>query len=486
MNTTKEVVPRFWLQPTASFMGGAPQREEYLDDQAFLNACLVYEEEWRAQYECGETNCQNRDCPQHWPMKGTDALSVMTDGIRLGKLADELESNQGIVLPYNEGVSHKAKRLAAWLTRGATQSTDNEDPGEPSPYPADQLIELPIASNYVAGWGLWEAVREIWQNALDQQESSGRASELSFRDGQLHIGSFGVLKMSSLVFGNSTKAGDSKLRGKFGEGYKLALLALLRAGYQVTIFNQDEVWTPSFKHSETFETEILTIKVATSSPTDSKRVVFEISGIAEKDWEAVEANILPDSIPHGILSDPRHKGRVYVGGLYVCTFEEFECGYSFRPDQVALDRDRGLMSTYELQTLTAELWASRDVGFTGMAGAVSLVKSEKPDTAYLSVYAKSSSPIVAAVAADFEQEHGAAAVPVTTQEEVQRAQAAGVKWVMVPFRVKEILKLVKNWFVPSVKTPLERLKDLLKSAQHHMTDEQKKELADIIRVMEGK
>ncbi len=88
--------------------------------------------------------------------------------------------------------------------------------------------------------------------------------------------------------------------------------------------------------------------------------------------------------------------------------------------------------------------------------------------------------------ADFETEHGVAAVAVASQEEVQRAQAAGVKWVLVPQRVKGIMKLVKNFFIPSTKTPLDRLKDLLESAKWQLSEESKKELADIIRVMEGK
>lgn len=62
-------VPRFWLQPTITFQGGPPQREEYLDDTAFEAACEVYAQEWRLRYICGDHNCQNRDCPQHWPNK---------------------------------------------------------------------------------------------------------------------------------------------------------------------------------------------------------------------------------------------------------------------------------------------------------------------------------------------------------------------------------------------------------------------------------
>lgn len=61
-------VQRFWLQPTPSFPM-APQREEYEDDESFCVAGLEYEQEWREEYICGDANCRNTDCPQHFPSK---------------------------------------------------------------------------------------------------------------------------------------------------------------------------------------------------------------------------------------------------------------------------------------------------------------------------------------------------------------------------------------------------------------------------------
>lgn len=60
-------VPRFCLQATESFPGGAPQREEYDSDQRFDFACLDYACEWSKKYECGDAACKNPDCPQHGP-----------------------------------------------------------------------------------------------------------------------------------------------------------------------------------------------------------------------------------------------------------------------------------------------------------------------------------------------------------------------------------------------------------------------------------
>ncbi len=444
--TPKEVVPRYWLQATASYPDGAPQREEFEGDAAFYSANLKYEEEWRQQYTCGDADCQNRDCPQHWPITKDPHYLLTKDPL-----------GEGVTVPY---------------------------PAEPAPY-RDQHIELPIAANYVGNWGLWEAVREIWQNALDQGETSGVQSRMDYHMGRIQIASYGVLKPSSLVLGNSTKAGDTTKRGKFGEGYKLALIALLRLGHSVTIRNSDEVWFPRFKHSEQFDTEVLVIQINQTSPPDNdQEVIFKIDGVTQEAWDKLQLNML-DGVTYGILDEPRQKGRVYVGGLYVCTIKDFECGYSFKPDQLKLDRDRGLVSSYDLQNLAAELWAARTTQ-QSLSRVVELIKSGSNDTGFVHYHTEANSPVVKAVVADFETEHGVAAVAVSSQEEVQRAQAAGVKWVLVPQRIKDIMKLVKNFFIPSTKTPLDRLKDLLESAKWQLSEESKKELADIIRVMEGK
>lgn len=56
----------FFLQPTRSFQEGAPQREEYLDYDAFASACEKYAAEWLAEYECvGCADAAQYDCPQH-------------------------------------------------------------------------------------------------------------------------------------------------------------------------------------------------------------------------------------------------------------------------------------------------------------------------------------------------------------------------------------------------------------------------------------
>lgn len=61
----KKTVNRFSIQPTQTYPEGAPQREEYVTVRGFIAACIEYGAEWRREYECGDKNCRNPDCPQH-------------------------------------------------------------------------------------------------------------------------------------------------------------------------------------------------------------------------------------------------------------------------------------------------------------------------------------------------------------------------------------------------------------------------------------
>lgn len=58
----RKSVARFWLQPTATFPEGAPQRESFDSDRAFDRACVTYAREWRGLYRCG--GCGDVACPQ--------------------------------------------------------------------------------------------------------------------------------------------------------------------------------------------------------------------------------------------------------------------------------------------------------------------------------------------------------------------------------------------------------------------------------------
>ncbi len=94
-----------------------------------------------------------------------------------------------------------------------------------------QLIVIGPTSTWRQDWGEWEAIRDIVQNALDESEyyTWGYDTEgLYIRD----VGK-GVAVADFLL--GPPKLKPDYARGKFGEGMKIAALALVRLGYSVRV-----------------------------------------------------------------------------------------------------------------------------------------------------------------------------------------------------------------------------------------------------------
>ena len=98
-----------------------------------------------------------------------------------------------------------------------------------------KIYELPIAINYVHNWTVEDAIREILQNAIDSS-TDGHKLSITYSNGMLGITNMGInLDISSLVLGSTSKTDHTKYIGTYGEGYKLALVVLLRNNLGVTI-----------------------------------------------------------------------------------------------------------------------------------------------------------------------------------------------------------------------------------------------------------
>ena len=102
-----------------------------------------------------------------------------------------------------------------------------------------QLIIIGPTSTWRQDWGEWEAIRDIVQNALDETEhySWGYDEEgLYIRDAGKGIA------VADFLLG-PPKLKPDYARGKFGEGMKIAALALLRLGYPVRVETMGrELW----------------------------------------------------------------------------------------------------------------------------------------------------------------------------------------------------------------------------------------------------
>jgi len=338
---------------------------------------------------------------------------------------------------------------------------------------------LPISPEYVAHWGLWEAIREIYQNALDEQTQDPSCTATIEYDVELNniciATTKGKLSPESLVLGKTSKHEDLNQRGKFGGGYKLALLVLCRLGLDVEIYTNGERWVPKLEHDETFNSTVLNIYTEPFEP-QNEGVEFLIMGVETNKWEDIKKNIRPWGENYNIILEATNeKSRVYVGGLYVSTVKGFLSGYSFAPDKIKLDRDRGMIDGFDLAWATSNLWS-------GIADsrAVELLEQEAPDVQYVESQVHSSSPIVTYHSNYFWGRHGYDAVPVSNQEEIELASQAGMKWILVPEGVKTLLRMVRSWFIPTTKSPVEQLRDFRKKHEWRMTTEMKHDLDEII------
>lgn len=220
--------------------------------------------------------------------------------------------------------------------------------------------EITISPNYVSNWGIKEAIREILQNAIDG-ETNGYEKIVDYNGDTLNITSLGVdLQAKDLILGCSSKDDQDGMIGKYGEGFKLALVVLLRKGLNVEIQNGNKIWTPSFKISDTFGTQVLNIEETESSGNE---LTFSISPVDQQLFNSLldyfpcinnDFGKTVDCDNGQILLDKKFKGKMYVEGLYIQTDDNFKYGYNFNSDVVELDRDRKAINYYDLRALTAQ------------------------------------------------------------------------------------------------------------------------------------
>lgn len=218
--------------------------------------------------------------------------------------------------------------------------------------------ELSLSRNYVSSWGIEEAIRELLQNAKDS--NGEEVIDIDKSSGTITITNKNTsIPSSTLLLGNTSKRDDLDKIGQFGEGYKLALLVLLREGKELFIKNGGKNWIPSFEYSDNFECEVLCI---TETDGNGNDLIFEISGFNSSELDELETEFLGlngqayNSIQTSygeILTDSDYKGKVFVDGLPVYEDDNFDYGYNFKPCYVSLDRDRKSINIYELKRLTA-------------------------------------------------------------------------------------------------------------------------------------
>lgn len=361
--------------------------------------------------------------------------------------------------------------------------------------------ELTISPDYVKTWGLYQALREIFQNAVDQQsvDLDNKMSWL-YSENTLSISSkkSGLLK-SSLLLGNTSKADDKTTIGKFGEGYKLALMVLLRTGYKVKIYNYKykELWIPKIINSRRYDSKLLVIDVKKhvfKSVPDSD-LTFVIDKISNSDFDIVRTKFLfmykekPSVIDTkfgSVLTDDSQKGKIYTNGLFVCNCqdEEIRFGYDIKPEFLILDRDREIIDSFNFTWLTSKLWSSHnDNDFV-----CELIKDKAADVKFIYNFNHLMSDLPDVLFDKFQSRYGATAVPISTQaEKVDLANKypslipiiAGENTVKITSR-SSCLANIKSFSEVRVDTPCDILREFLDTHGDSMDDFAFKNLEAII------
>jgi hypothetical protein len=280
----------------------------------------------------------------------------------------------------------------------------------------------------VSSWALKEGVREIVQNLMDAvtlyaishgghkddiaiRIKDRRISDQRFREyefifqeqviGQIEYNHIlrtlqcsnpGRIPIEAILLGGTEKNKMQSLEviGRFGEGMKLAALALLREGKTFLIKTGGQVWTFFLKEDSTFKHICLhfsivglaqKVEAATTSTPEApnnnnnnvivtETTVAEIGNLSIEEWNENIKHFLDltdetlCSVPGSdrtmgeVLLGAKLRGRLFVKGLHVQDLMD-ELHYGFNLITIDLDRDRRCIpNVWDRYRLTSQLLAN--------------------------------------------------------------------------------------------------------------------------------
>lgn len=346
-------------------------------------------------------------------------------------------------------------------------------------------IELTISPEYVPSWTYIEAMRELFQNAYDQErQNPDNVASWSYSP---ETSTFTIsnktskLTAASLLLGHTTKSQDKATIGQFGEGYKIATLVLLREGKTITFYNYGakEIWRPRFVKSRRFGTDILTFFTEKSDGllkrSSSADLVIEIEGITPDEVAKIretnlhmrnDVKVIEETEYGRVIDKP---GLVFVNGLYICKYEPYKYGYDFKPEYVKLDRDRKLISDFDLCWLASRLWSdckNNDI-------VLDMIAKSAADVRYIGSI--SWTRIWSDRAYDeFLNMYGCDAVPVATQEEYE-SLPCGYKGIIVDQQYYSLLIDSSHYTKPTLANKSDKpiaqlLTEWLNGVRYHLTN----------------
>lgn len=323
------------------------------------------------------------------------------------------------------------------------------------------FIQSSISPEYRPHWKRWEIIRECVQNALDARDMYGCKLDVSWYgskettqrpSGRLRILTTGqtMTLASGHVLGKTDKIGNEEARGYRAEGFKVAAAISEREGLQIVVRTGCERWQGKVKFDRRLGMDVFGWDTRESSDyLDGVQV--DVYGIGQGEWLAIRQRFLDLEAPRNVLRkdsyygaiilDPEFKGLIFSKGIYVCHDEALSYGYDFG-NCVELDIDRNVPRSWSMQyafgALQAHASEVRPDLFNVLETLEAGGKEGKELATHLSDEQKN------AVVAQFAGRHGEGAVAVESTGQAIKAEHVGVKAVVVPAAVLEVIRAVKG------------------------------------------
>ena len=154
---------------------------------------------------------------------------------------------------------------------------------------------------------------------------------------------------------------NSSITGQFGEGLKIAAIALLRQNKTLNIVNTDQVWRFTLKNDNNFirngqpEKCLFWRWEEYNNPQKAGKVIVEIRNITLDEWKEIIDNylwlvskvkrlgIINAGNYWDIILNPEFKDRIFSRGVFVTKCSGVGFGYNL---DLPLDRDRNCITNY--------------------------------------------------------------------------------------------------------------------------------------------
>ena len=238
-----------------------------------------------------------------------------------------------------------------------------------------------LTSDYATDWQPRDGIREFVQNWFDgavekvghlpvakystlsaggqnvtlQNSAGGVVAKLQFANKVLTLTNLDSLltKDKILMMGNSTKSSDPRQIGKHGEGMKTGLVALIRSRCTVKITTPDGLWTFGLALDPKFEG--LSVKqnlfADFSAGQQCRDVKVEICNLPTEQFVSDQFLFITPPVGDKFSSSngtvyfhSNYKQKVYEKGVFVKHAKDMKLSYGFDADELALGRDRNMLS----------------------------------------------------------------------------------------------------------------------------------------------